>query len=192
MKDSNLKTVLIVLGAGLCLAVAFVLSRPKTSVTTAAVGPIDGYKRWTRVNPEPKLVPSQTAALCAPASVAVSQTDLVSPHRDKYVTVYVNDIGRPAMQEQLKPVFPEGSIVVKEKLTAKESSTPELLTVMRKRERGYDPEHGDWEYLVFDGDGKTMKESGKLQKCQECHAREKATDYVSRDYMPVDIWKKLK
>jgi hypothetical protein len=188
----TLKVLSFVVAAALCISVALVLSRPVKSDTPNSASVIDGYKNWTHVNPEPKLVPAQVAALCAPVTARNSGLDQTSPHRDKFVVVYVNDVGRTAMMEKLSPTFPQGSLIVKEKLATRDSNTPELLTVMRKREAGYDPERGDWEYLVFNGAGTTIQESGKLQKCQECHVREKATDYVSRDYMPAEVWKKLK
>src|SRR5262245_49780210 len=57
---------------------------------------IAGYRKWTRVNPEPEHVPAQNAAACAILFAS-------SPHGDKYITVYVNDIGRHAMMEEKTP-----------------------------------------------------------------------------------------
>ena len=148
---------------------------------------IAGYKQWTRVNPDPARVAAQVSRLCAIATLPGPD-----PHLDKYITVYVNAIGRHAMMEEKKPHFPEGSVIVKEKLTTPESTTPELLTVMVKRERGYNPESGDWEYIVFDGTGQSAQERGKLEKCQSCHWMEKDTDYVSRKYLPNEVAAKLK
>ena len=151
---------------------------------------IAGYRQWTRVNPEPLLVAAQNAALCAiPFQSAVP----AGPHaKDKYITVYVNDLGKHAMLEEQMPHFPQGSIVIKEKLTTAKSTTPELLTVMIKRESGYNPGSGDWEYMVVDGSGKTVQERGKLENCQSCHMREQDTDYVSRSYLPIDVRTRLK
>jgi hypothetical protein len=148
---------------------------------------ISGYRKWTRVNPKPTQVSAQIAQLCAPASAPAS------PHgSDKYITVYVNEIGRHAMMEEKTPHFPQGSVIVKEKLTSLKSTTPELLTVMVKRERGYNPESGDWEYMIVEGNGLSIQERGKLENCQSCHLVDKNTDYVSRNYLPVEIAKQLK
>jgi hypothetical protein len=84
--------------------------------------------------------------------------------------VFVNQVGERAMLHQKKPAFPQGSLIVKEKLPDPHSGAPELLTVMRKRERGYNPAGGDWEYLVLDGAGRQVQAQGKLQNCQSCHA----------------------
>lgn len=146
---------------------------------------IAGYKQWTRVNPQPERMAAQVSVLCG----RPTPTD---PHSDKYITVYVNEMGRHAMMEEKTPSFPQGSVIVKEKLTTPKSTTPELLTVMVKRERGYNSESGDWEYMVFDGAGQSIQERGKLENCQSCHLMDKNTDYVSRAYLPVEVAKQLK
>jgi hypothetical protein len=149
---------------------------------------ISGYRKWTRVNPQPVTMAPQSAQACA----AVALADPNNPHSSKFITVYVNDIGRRAMMEEETPHFPQGSIVVKEKLSTPTSTTPELLTVMIKRAPGYNPESGDWEYLVTDGTGKSIQKRGKLENCQGCHLRDKSTDYVSRSYLPAEVSRQLK
>src|ERR1041385_2198756 len=173
----------LALTAGLAITL-----RSQSQEPARASGPdevIAGYRNWTRVNPEPALMNAQTAQLCAALSLPRN------PH-DKYITVYVNKIGRHAMMEENEPHFPQGSVIVKEKLTTAKSATPELLTVMIKREQGYNPESGDWEYVVFDGDGRTVQARGKLENCQSCHLMDKGTDYVSRSYLPPEVAKQLR
>ena len=150
---------------------------------------IAGYRGWSKVNTEPQLMPDRTAVLCAAPSLSGGPKN---PHLNKYVTVYVNDIGRNAMLAQLKPNFPEGSVIVKEKLPDKASQAPELLTVMIKRERGFNPTSGDWEYMVVDGTGTTVAARGKLENCQSCHIGQPGTDYVFRTYLPSEVQNKLK
>ena len=198
MKSPYMKTLLFLLALGTCLGAALFLSSPAQSEVKASSDEtpsnelIAGYQKWTRVNPQPKLVSSRIAIQCAMPSVAQQEMEENNPHRSKLVVVYVNDIGRAAMMEQKLPNFPQGSIIVKEKLATKESTAPELLTVMRKRESGYDSSRGDWEYMVFDGAAKVVQASGKLEKCQACHLLEKSTDYVSRSYLPANVQEKLK
>jgi hypothetical protein len=111
---------------------------------------------------------------------------------NKWVTVFVNKIGERAMLHQKKPAFPQGTLIVKEKLPDPQSSSPELLTVMLKRESGYNPAGGNWEYLVLDGAGKQIQARGKLENCQSCHAQWKGTDYVSRAYLDTATTRSLK
>jgi len=194
MKTSRLVLTVICLLLFLSAVVAITLrSRSQTPSPQAAQsndpqprGSIAVYKQWTRVNPEPARIPGRSATLCAVAGLGPA------PHDDKYITVYVNDVGRHAMLEEKTPHFPQGSIIVKEKLTTATSSTPELLTVMLKRESGYNPGNGDWEYMVVNGDGRTVQERGKLDNCQMCHNLDRANDYVSRSYLPAKVEARLK
>ena len=96
------------------------------------------------------------------------------------------------MLEQSNPNFPEGSVIVKEKLPGKASQEPELLTVMIKRAKGFNPTSGDWEYMVVDGTGTTVQARGKLENCQSCHTGNSRTDYVFRSYLPNEVLNKLK
>ena len=60
-----------------------------------------------------------------------------------------------------KPVFPAGSMIVREKLLKAEDTTPELVTVMLKREKGFSRKTSDWEYFVIDGALSKVKLSEK-------------------------------
>lgn len=153
---------------------------------------IEGYRQWTRVNPIPAVFPSKIAIQCAMPTAAQLSMEQGNPHRDKFIAVYVNDTGRQPMMQQKFPRFPQGSVIVKEKLASKDDTQPELLTVMMKRERGFNPENGDWEYMVVDGSGKSVQARGKLEKCQACHTMASDKDYVNRNYLPYEVWKKLK
>lgn len=187
------------------MASAAALSILCAATLTAQQNPVPisvtGYKQWTRVNAKPHRVASRLALLCRNLSPAEREQLASDPHNDKFVTVYVNPIARRAMLEQKKPTFPQGSLIVKEKWAsvfvkgedrAADDKTPELLTVMHKREKGFNPKNGDWEYLVYDGNGTQVAAQGKLSKCQSCHAQWKSTDYVSRVYLTTAMTHKLK
>ncbi len=169
------------------------LSTNKTASEPNPAAFIDGYKNWNKVNPKPHKVFSTLAIQCMAPTREQQQADADNPHldsltaksifREKYVTVYVNKLAEDSMLHQAWPSFPKGSIIVKEKLTKPDSDAPELLTVMLKRQEGYNPIGGDWEYLVFDGAGKNIQAQGKLKKCQSCHEQWKKTDFISRAYL---------
>ena len=196
--QTHSKVLLFLFIVGLFVSIAVSSSKPVSSEVVmrnaepGSSGIIAGYKHWTQVNTKPEQVDAIVSAQCARPATGVFVRTNENPHHDKFVLVYVNDVGRTAMLEQKLPLFPEGSVIVKEKLTTRESRSPELLTVMRKREPGYDPEKGNWEYMVFDGAGQSLQASGKLEKCQACHLHEKATDYVSRIYLPATVREKLR
>ncbi len=149
-----------------------------------------GYKQWTRVNQEPAIIPSRLAIQCSlPTREQLSQEQR-NPHRDKFVVVYVNEVGKSAMLREKFPRFPQGTVIVKEKLTTRDSSTPELLTAMIKREKGFNPGSGDWEYLVSNGAGTAVQARGRLETCLGCHLSERRTDFVYRNYLSAADWAK--
>lgn len=158
-----------------------------------SINEIEGYRSWTRVNPQPVLMRAASAFDCAAPTPPIPHPPGVgNPHADKFITVYVNDLGRKAMLEMKNPAFPKGSVIVKEKLTNQSSSEPELLTVMIKREKEFNPETGDWEYMVTDGAGATVQARGKLENCQACHLSRPANDYIFRTYLPYAVRAQLK
>jgi len=196
--NTQSKFLLVLFIVGLFVSIAVSSSKPSSSevVMRSDEGVVNkiiaGYKQWTRVNAEPHAVVSRLAVLCSRPTAAQISLAEQNPHLDKFVVVFVNGIGKLAMMEQKTPIVPEGSVIVKEKLTTKDSSSPELLTVMRKREAGYDPDKGNWEYMVFDGAGQTLQASGKLENCQGCHIQHRATDYISRIYLPANVLETLR
>src|SRR5262249_26909589 len=114
---------LLFLSAGLAFTLRSRQQQPsRTFAPENVLRPVEliaGYRQWTRVNPEPELVQAQNAQLCA---ALVTTAAPGSPHGpDKYITVYVNEIGRHAMMEEKTPHFPQGSVIVKEKLTTAKS-----------------------------------------------------------------------
>jgi len=142
---------------------------------------------------------SQLALLCITPTQEQLASQPYNPHIDmsaergqRFVTVYVNPIASHEMLSAKKPHFPKGSLIIKEKMLTATSPTPELLTVMRKREKGFNPAGGDWEYFVLDGTGKRVQSQGRLAACMSCHATWKDTDYVSRAYLDAHVRDKLR
>ena len=141
------------------------------------------YRQWTLVNPTPQLMEPLPAISC----VIIPGRQEPSPHLNKYVSVFVNPVGREEMMTRRSPKFPIGSMIVKEKLGSADSTMPEVLTAMIKREPGYDPENGDWEYLVLDGAASKIVEQGKLTRCSGCHRAYQRSDFVTRTYLPHQV-----
>ena len=147
------------------------------------------YKNWTVVNSEPVKLDPIMSVLCAAAVKSSPDT----PHRDKYIRVYVNDVGKDAMLKARNPKFPAGTIVIKEKLSEKQSQSPEFYTIMLKREAGYSPRGGDWQYLIMDSTKARIENPANVESCQSCHAGWGAkSDFVSRAYLSPEQSQKLK
>jgi uncharacterized membrane protein YccC len=98
--------------------------------------------------------------------------------------VYVNEIARHSLLDEKKPQFPIGSVIVREKLARASDAIAQVLVVMVKRERGFNPRANDWEFLMIDGNVSKIRQREKTGDCRSCHAQQKATDYVFRSYMP--------
>ena len=71
--------------------------------------------------------------------------------------------------------FAEGSILVK-KHKEKTSGALGPVFAMIKRETGFYPDGGDWEFVVTDPRG-VVDQRGQLPSCARCHA-EASTDWV--------------
>lgn len=138
---------------------------------------------WNRVNDEPYYLTSKLDLQCAaPTAADYARQRKDNPHASTFITVYVNNAGKEAMFKQQTPRFPEGSIIVKQKVDRKDQN-PLLYTIMRKREPGYNPQVGDWEFSVVGANGKEMLARGKIDNCQSCHVGEATSDFVFRDYV---------
>jgi hypothetical protein len=122
------------------------------------------------------------AAACAAPTAGRADPHLTP---DSYADVYINPTGREAMFTPGPVTFPDGAIIVKEKRHAPADSDPELLTVMLKRSRGYNPETGDWDFAVLDGKAAAVQAKGKLENCMQCHKAVAASDFVFRPYVTV-------
>ena len=100
------------------------------------------------------------------------------------VVVRVNPVGVDRFKAG-QPV-PAGTVVVKEKYPEYSPNTPPVaVAAMVKREPGYDPENGDWEYAYEqrwpEAERKVVR--GKLRSCIDCHQGARDTDYLFRPYL---------
>ena len=146
----------------------------------SAKHPLGDFHRWTKLNPEPALLDSYVDELCGPGPKAIHQRE-VDPHAKTFITVWVNGTGREAMLNGKN--LPVGTVIVKEKL-ATEKGPVTLSTAMIKREKGYSPTCGDWEFAVLDAQGSMVTKRGRLETCMMCHAEHKRNDHTFRFYLP--------
>jgi hypothetical protein len=66
--------------------------------------------------------------------------------------------------------FPPGALLVQ---IHRGASTSGPIFAMLKRDPGFFPEGGDWEYVVTDSEG-WVEDRGALVLCARCHAEAKA------------------
>ena len=178
----------------------FAFSRSPKALMTATlageseapqVNEIHGYRTWTLVNPQPVLISSVVNLLCRAPTQANRDDEARNPHMRRLISVYVNASGQQAMLNERNPKFPVGSVIVKEKFLPGKQDAPELLTVMVKREQGFNPASGDWEYMVTNGAGTKVEARGKIESCQTCHVSMRESGFVYRSYMPDELRNRL-
>jgi len=108
-----------------------------------------------------------------------------NPHEkgaQTFARYFANDLANAEIYKAV-PKFPVGAIIVREKLLKAEDTTPELVTVMVKREKGFSRKTGDWEYLVVEAGLDKIKQREKVGSCSRCHANAESTDFVFKTYL---------
>ena len=186
MKRTILKALLFL--AALTMIGCAEVSRSSPKEPESDLSALAKYREWTLVNPTPQFMAPASAIAC---DINLGRRES-SPHVRKYVSVFVNPVGREQMMTKRSPKFPIGTMIVKQKLGSPDSTEPELLTAMIKRAPGYNPENGDWEYLTLNGAATRIVEQGKLERCSSCHKSYDDSDFVTRTYLPQDVAGSLK
>jgi hypothetical protein len=85
-----------------------------------------------------------------------------------WVEVYANDAGRAAYESKSATAAPGAMIVAEEWEHRVDGERHGPVLMMEKRDKGFDPEHGDWRYVVVEASGKVSGD-GKLDGCYRCH-----------------------
>ena len=93
------------------------------------------------------------------------------------VSIYVDDRAKDKYLSASSP-FPVCAKIAKAQVAELDPSFVRGFFVMVKMPAGYDPEHGDWWYAMFDGTGSVSRQTGKLEACIACHTQAAEADYV--------------
>ena len=167
------------LGGAVGIAVISIAVRQDKPPTTLEL--VKDYANWTKANVVPIRLSTSLDMLCRGISNDERKGyQKTAIHFDRYMTVYVNPTGEKAMQKG--GVFPVGSIIVKEKRDSKTGPVV-LSTVMIKREKGYNPACGDWQFAALNSDATKTDGDGKLDSCMKCHKDQSKKDFVYRTYV---------
>ena len=135
------------------------------------------YRSFRLLTPTPIYVSPELAELCTTSASPVASANEVrraGPHAEARINLYANDGAVGGVESVARFRYPQGSIIVKEKI----DPVGQVLAVggMVKRASGYDEANGNWEY--FYADKAQTFVSGRIGSCVACHAKTKATDYV--------------
>lgn len=82
-------------------------------------------------------------------------------------------------------LYPVGTVIAKEGYTSHKGKpgAPTFLVLMKKHDKGYDDENGNWEYLQFAPDGQPLlrgsaKDPQVMAQCAGCHINVAERDYI--------------
>jgi hypothetical protein len=135
------------------------------------------YRTWSALIKEPHPVPLEFWIRCS-APTPENWADAYRAHgvhTERYIKVYGNTIGARAAPVTVHRRFPDGSVLVKEKLLTAEATSPEGVAFMVKRSGARFRDTGGWEFLYFPARG----EAREIHKyCAACHQTAADRDYV--------------
>lgn len=161
--------------------------RPTADVKASEEG-LD-YSKFEPARKEPLRVPPAVFALCRPPSPAeLKKQKERGPHFAPAVKFFANESALAELRSDKKSAdkistMPVGAKIVKEKWWDEKADKPIAYAAMIKREPGYDPKHGDWEYLYATLGDDAKIERGRIKSCIDCHATAEKRDYVFRNWL---------
>jgi hypothetical protein len=147
------------------------------------------FSSWPRVTERPVAVSTafwMDCRLPTPEQARAGQQEAKAhgPHAKHFVVVRVSPDAVAEFREG-RPLA-TGAVVVKEKYIDAVAAGPlQEYAVMVKREAGYDPGAGDWEYAYVTLTPVRVVSHGRLAECAGCHASARERDYLFRSYTGV-------
>lgn len=129
-------------------------SKPPAECNPDASARFTDYASWTKVNNNP-----------------------IQGH-ETWVDIYVNDLAEEIYLSASGESFPACAKIVKTHLDNADTKDISAVTVMVKMPTGYDPEHNDWWWGMYDKTGQVAEMSGKVQVCIACHQPVADADFV--------------
>src|SRR5262245_16630869 len=143
---------------------------------TPAGFPID-YAGWPSLTAEPVAVEPRVFTYCRIAPEA----EVLGPHFAPFVRYYADRANAASFRAGTFPV-PVSTMIVKEKYWEMDGKL-HAVAAMIKREAGYDPAHGDWEYVYTTLGDQPVTQRGTLESCIACHRIKKEQDFLYRTYL---------
>ena len=117
----------------------------------------------------------------------------VNEHPEIYVRNYLEYIQRYGDRDandledgetHFEP-YPVGVVFLKENYlnASGQPGRPSTITAMIKREKGYDADAGDWQFIQFDADGKLLLDGNSRDgvvraACAKCHGNIRERDFI--------------
>ena len=115
--------------------------------------------------------------LCAPIDLPDHARLVGRP--DVAIHIYVTPTAAAAFKDSASR-FPVGTVVLKQKFPTVNHEEADFYTGMLKREAGFNPACGDWEFFTMSGDRRAVTARGRIESCIDCHRQYAKTDFVTR------------
>lgn len=147
------------------------------SSTSVASPLVASYRDLLLVTRDPYIISPEVWLSCM-APNPQEEALLQSEHAGFSVRLYASEEAFAILQEGEGRNFPTGSIIVKEKLLNPDETEPTALGMMIKREAGFDPNAGDWEFSYWIQDGGLIEGNEVLSNCVQCHREQAIIDMV--------------
>ena len=143
-----------------------------------------GYHSYTPQTEMPEPVSAYIFGLCRLPTLPEQEFADSEHGGGRYLRDWANDPAVSGIARRGAPVFAPGAIIVKEKHVATPTNSGfELaaLGFMIKREPGFAPDHGDWDYAYWEQELGVITSAEQSSYCAGCHAGAAETDHVFVD-----------
>ena len=153
------------------------------AVTIPTVSEImDQYRAWQPQSPEAVAISAYIFGLCRLPTLPEQQFAESEHGHGRYLRDWANPQAEAGIARRGAPPFGPGSVIVKEKYVASAAGRDLVaVAMMIKREPGFEPTHGDWDYAYYEPDLGVIQTNEQSAYCSGCHAAAAPTDFVFVD-----------
>jgi hypothetical protein len=143
---------------------------------------MDQYRAWQPQSPDAVAISAYIFGLCRLPTLPEQQFAESEHGHGRYLRDWANPEAVAGITRRGAPPFGEGSVIVKEKFVASSTGRDLVaIAMMIKREPGFEPTHGDWDYAYYEPDLGVIQSNEQSAYCSGCHAGAASTDYVFVD-----------
>lgn len=163
--------------ANLLLMVAFTTAHAEPLSDAALVKLAAHLDALTRVTEHRIVIRAAFAALCGDPQIPDHAK--LTGNTQAAIHVFVTPEGATAFKDPAA-TFPPGTVILKQKFPEANAAEANFYTGMLKREKGFNPDCGDWEFFTMLGDRRSVVSRGRIESCMDCHRNYARTDFVTK------------
>lgn len=144
---------------------------------------LDTYRSFEPQTPAPVNVSGYIFGLCRLPTLPEEEFAASIHGDERYLRDWANVPATEGLAARGAPAFPPGAVIVKEKYAGPQASEADLvaLGIMIKRQAGFAPAHGDWDYAYYEPALGMVQSGEQSAYCANCHASAASTDFVYVD-----------